>query len=179
MKSKMNALSLFHTLLILAGIVLGIVLISHEMSLLRIASIGLCVISLICGVYYTADGYQKASAFYYKACMIMFMLSSILLFIEEFVLNFVNTSTISIPAILSGITAICCYILAFGKDIGKKTSLYIGIAVFVLALTDILLPLALKQTINLTELFFYLVFHLNICLFIVAKYWDKAKRNTK
>lgn len=177
MNNKINALSLFHAMLILAGIVLGIVLISHEMSLLRIASIGLCIISLICGVYYTADGYQKASAFYYKACMIMFMLSSILLFLEEFVLNFINTSAVSIPAVLSGMIAICCYLLAFGKDTGKKTTISIGLVVFVLAVIDMLIPILSEGETNYFLVIFTLLYHLNICFFILAKYHDKEQRN--
>lgn len=142
------------------------------------------IIALIASITYFAMGYKKDAARYYK----LFMLLQAATFVVEYLVSSFIDNTEPASGVLIAFSLVLygnTLMLALAKDLGKKVT--IGIASFNLVVytavlvgslfDDYLTSVARTDTIILATTWFALA---GITLLMtIAKYVDKAKRNTK
>ncbi len=153
-------------------------------------SAGIAIITVIFAIIYMIKGYSKDAAFYYKAFMVLSAL-----FYQSLAISTVTSDDI-LPqtftfAIGFQIGANCLLfglflLLCFGKDIGKKTTNFIGILSLIVTVS-VFIVLAVKNPQSIdknilgllySRLFSRIVFVITAYLLIQFKYIDKDERGT-
>ena len=164
----------FNALLIVIAIILRAIIIPTAPTLIKIDAIA-CILALISGLVYCLNGYKKDVAKYYKAFMILYFVSNI----SSILMSILHASN-TILIIANVIIIICVAFLAFSKDLGEKKSN--SFALSVLAINAIKLiydivasPAAGTVRGGITSLILACI----LCMFVSAKYADKASRGAK
>ena len=141
------------------------------------------LIAMIPSFIYACNGYRKDVAVYYKAFMGLYSLNALISLISSI------ATTISVGGIYSSylsavshfIVLVGCLILIFAKDFGKQKSMITAFCILAAQLFSFVrmlvkfcdvLNIVLGASMNL-------IVAIVICLFVYAKYLDKAARGTK
>ena len=130
---------------------------------------------LAAGLYYLAFGYEKDSAIFYKAFMVLYALSNTIRLVF-----FVFRNAGFLPIAATAVTIIIVLVLAFAKDLGKKNS---WIAYGILVTAELLLApkfmvAGVDSSLVISKLSDLLI-AVTAGLMINGKYIDKDSRGTK
>ena len=130
-------------------------------------------LSLICGTVYAGKGYQKSAANFYKAFISLSGVADLALIITTLMSRGFNPDII-----LIGIRVILLFVLAFGKDLGKRNTWIIFGFVLVIDLVYgiAFVPRNYLVWLILADIFGKLIIDGTIGLAIRGKYADKDAR---
>ncbi|MBQ0026353.1 MAG: hypothetical protein KBS79_03170 [Lachnospiraceae bacterium] len=139
------------------------------------------ILAIVFGFLYMFGYYKKDAAKFYRRFMFLFSLSEFLLVVADLI----GTKAMGAGSNISGVlaTAVCVntFLLTFAKDLGRKTSIGLAISLLAVMLINSIRLLILYSSI----LSFVALAVMDIaiaciaCLFVLAKYADKAERGTK
>ena len=176
-----KAAAAFNSVLIGAALVLGVIALFNVVNIWFGIALAALMLALVSGFVYTIGGYKKASAVYYKIFMILFAVSIFFDLIGDLITTISMrlgsyTSDVILLIILIG-----AVILAFGKDLGKKTSVYITYAMLAVQIINsvrliVLHHLTFSSTV---KPIMSVVVVCIACMFVAFKYADKTARGTK
>ena len=169
--SNLKTVGYINAVLIIVAIVLRIVSLGGLPLHVLFDSV-LCIIALIFGLFYSLNGYKKDAAKYYKMFMYLYFASSVLSFLAP-LLKEKNVLFICINAII----VVLVFILAFIKDLGVNKSTCLSLMVLILNVIKLFFDVAEKVTIP--SGFANFVLACVLCVFVSAKYADKASRGAK
>ena len=163
----------FNAFLTVIAIVLRIFQIVSAPIYVKIEAV-ICIIALVFGLFYSLNGYKKDAAKYYKAFIYLYLISSLFALIGP-ILGERNILMI----ISRALVFIAVFVLAFIKDIGENKSSKLALAIFVINVATLCYGVTSKAIP-------FIVMHLGnvalsciLCVFISAKYTDKASRGAK
>ena len=164
----------FNATLIVIAIILRVIVIPTAPILIKIDSIA-CLLALISGLVYCLNGYKKDVAKYYKAFMILYLISNI----SSIAMSILHASNI-ILIIANAVIIICVAFLALGKDLGEKKSNSFALVVLAINAIKLIYNIVANPTVGtvrggITSLILACI----LCMFVSAKYADKASRGAK
>ena len=143
------------------------------------------IIALISGIVYLAHGYKKNAAAYYKAFMIILVVSQALFIYRQLIgIAPQDALTSNLVAIFNIIPLIMLTILATGKDLGKTKSYIVVAIIFACRLGIVILDFAVKGVFNTPSTIFSfrvsdILLAATAFFMVTGKYIDKAERGTK
>ena len=163
----------FNAFLTVIAIVLRIFQIVSAPIYVKIEAV-ICIIALVFGLFYSLNGYKKDAAKYYKAFIYLYLISSLFALIGP-ILGERNILMI----ISRALVFIAVFVLAFIKDLGENKSSKLALAIFVINVATLCYGVTSKAIS-------FIIMHLGnvmlsciLCVFISAKYADKASRGAK
>ena len=165
----------FNAALIVIAIIMKLVTFFNVPTLVKIDSV-LCVAALVFGLFYSLNGYKKDAAKYYKGFMYLYFASNIISLLVPLLAPMfekVNYFIVSINAII----LILAFILTFIKDLGVNKSTILSMLILLLNVIKLFYNVANKTTIQAG--FSNLILACILCVFVSAKYADKASRGAK
>lgn len=169
------------SILIVVAIVLRLIAITAVPTIIKIDAL-LCIVALLCGLLYTLNGYKKSVANYYKAFMYLYSISSILSLGSSLSFAIADLGKFGIIMIITNaVILISVLVLAFAKDFGEKKSSILSLLVLSLNVFKLLSDISIKglTTPIISAGFGNLILACVSCVFVSAKYVDKASRGTK
>ena len=169
----------FNTILIATAIIVQVYLlcIDIDMPTLPFAICVIVIIALAFGLFYAFYGYKKEAAKYYKAFMVLSLISYVVSAISHLP-YFANAKVRTFAAFARIIPLI---FLSFKKDFGKKNSVICASVVFICSLINLIgtiMKLNFAPVYILSSLNQVLLSAITI-IFVEAKYADKEARGTK
>lgn len=156
----------------------------NQYSMLNKIETIICCIALLYGVYYSLGGYKKNAASYYKAFMVMYLISSIFSLIsniekliQENILGFNLKTIIGFSSVL---IIICLFVLSFVKDLKKTKSTIISYLLLIINVVKLVFSLIYSNSIiyiasDVSNLLLAII----LCVFVSVKYIDKENRGTE
>ena len=168
-------------LVVVAAVLAGIVLFSGEYSIMRFISKVISLIAMIPCFVYACKGYKKDVAVYYKAFMGLFALSALITLITDIIDTVANSYPSYFSTVICAIVLIGYLILAFAKDFGKQKSMITAFCILgaqLISFVRMLVKFGGVTSIILSACL-NLIVSIVACLFVYAKYQDKAERGTK
>lgn len=139
------------------------------------------LIAMIPSFFYACNGYRKDFAVYYKAFMGLYSLSALITLASGLIICVTGNYPSYLSSVSNFIVLIGCVILTFVKNFGKQKSIITAFCILAAQLVSFIRMLVLY--INNLNIFLNasmnLVVAIVICLFVYAKYLDKAERGTK
>ena len=168
----------FNAVLIVIALVLRLATFVSIPTLGKIESI-ICIVALIYGLIYSLNGYKKDASKYYKIFMYLYLLSTVITLILTFFVAINELRKYGVLVIIANVIILMSLaILAFAKDLGEKKSN--GLALAVLAISIFKLCFVSTKTISHISIAFdNLMLACILCVFVSAKYADKASRGAK
>ena len=166
----------FNAFLTVIAIVLRIFQIVSAPIYVKIEAV-ICIIALVFGLFYSLNGYKKDAAKYYKAFIYLYLISSLFALIGPI---FAILGERNILMIISrALVFIAMLVLAFVKDLGENKSSKLALAIFVINVATLCYGVTSKAIP-------FIIMHLGnvalsciLCVFVSAKYTDKASRGAK
>ena len=191
MKSTVfKALTVINAVLILLGAVGCVYILTSNCGIYYSVSAIVELIALIFSVFYYLKGYQKNAAGDYRLYMLLYAFTYL---VENVAcaLDYDNIgveSKVSLTIVFSMLLYGNALILAIGKDLGKKLSYTlcgVNIFVYVLPLIGMAIPGLItfaNEAFEVSGVVLYaiwLILAFNTLVMTIAKYADKAARNTQ
>lgn len=183
-KNALYKVILIITLLLMIPCALASALIvvgQDTMTTLRISGTA-AIVTLLLGFYYVTRGYSKEQAWAFRSFMYCFALTMLMTVV------FVGGNTDSMPAIaLSTVMFGLICVIASGKDLGKKKSLWICALICVLGAAALIEGLIRNPVTEIgghgaavaVRTVSNLLLGILLLMMTVAKYIDKAARGSK
>ena len=180
---NIKKVGIFNSILLALSIILMIVYFFNiEYTLVYFIYDILCFASIISALIYATKGYKKDAAKYYKAFFFLYALYTLFSTVAAVYSTLTRDyEKVFTNEILLGLVAIDAFVLAFGKDLGKKKSIGFACAMLILQLISSFRVFILypdRITILITY-FVRIVIACIACTFVVAKYADKESRGAK
>lgn len=184
-KIKQNFLNAggFAILLIIIAMVFRIIDFSYK-SVFALSDSAVCIIALVCGLIYAFSGYVKASAAGYKLFMSLYAVSTLFSLANIYyeIVEHMTSAKMSggqiIILVVSALISVCVLLLATVKNLGKKKSFYLSYSVILLNIILFIRSLIITPDYIIVTLS-NLVIAGVMCIFVNAKYIDKASRGAK
>lgn len=173
LKENLKKAGYFNAGLIVVAIVLRLMNMFNTPALAIVDSI-VCIAALIFGLFYSLKGYKKDAAAYYKLFMYLLLVSS-LMSLSTIVVKF-NVLMLICDAII----LICVVALAVANNLGESKSNNCALIILICDLIKFFYVVAkIKDMPTIAGEFANLVLACVLCVFVSAKYTDKATRGTK
>lgn len=179
--NNLKTVGYINVVLIVIAIILRLIAITVVPTIIKIDAI-LCIAALACGLIYALNGYKKDAAKYYKTFMYLYLISSVLSLGTSLSLAIADLGNFGILMIISNIIiTISIFVLAFVKDFGEKKSNILSLLVLSLNILKLLSDISIKgiTTPIISAGFGNLILACILCVFVSAKYADKASRGAK
>ena len=174
--SNLKKVGYFNAVLIVVAIVLRIFQIVSMPIYVKIEAV-ICIIALLFGLFYCLSGYKKDAAKYYKAFMYLYLISSLFALIGP---AFSILGDRNILIIISRVLVfIAVFVLAFVKDLGENKSNKLALAILVINVVTLCFGVATKAIPFISMHLGNVVLACILCMFVSAKYADKASRGAK
>ena len=165
----------FNVVLIIAAIIAKLATIKKVSMLVNIDSI-VCIIALVFGLFYSLSGYKKDSAKYYKVFMYLYFASNILSLMVPLLAPKFETVNYFIASI-NAVILVLVFILTFINDLGVNKSTNLSMLILLLNIIKLFYDVSNKTTMQ--SGFSNLILACILCVFVSAKYADKASRGAK
>lgn len=181
MNSSKKTISYITILLVVVATVLaGIWLFIGNGKPLNIICRIVSLIAMVPSFIYACNGYKKDVAVYYKAFMSLYALSAAIMFATD-LKDTLSAGSSYFSTIICAIVLIDYLILAFAKDFGKQKSLAVAYCVLAAQLISFIRMLIKFSSIPgiVISACLNLIVSVVACLFVYAKYQDKAERGAK
>lgn len=178
---NIKKIGLFVAVLLLAALVLCFIRFFKPCAVpLRYVQDAVYILTVLAGFEYTFGGFKKNAAKSYKLFMLLACLECVLLLIYDMISSAGDGQQDSVSAVLEMANCVNIFILTFSKNLGKDSSVGLGCAVLGVTVVNSvrLLILYPDNFVVVSRAVMSLALSSLICLFILAKYADKAKRNT-
>ena len=139
------------------------------------------ILAVVFGFLYMFGYYKKDAAKFYQGFMFLFSLSTLLLIVYDLITTKVGGYGSGISGILSAFVCVDAFLLTFAKDLGRKTSIGLAISILVIKLISAVRVFILysNEFGVVTSGVMSIAIACIACLFVLAKYADKAERGTK
>ena len=176
--NNLKTVGYINAVLIIFALVLRLVSFASIPTFGKVESI-ICIIALIFGLIYSLNGYKKDASKYYKAFMYLYLLSTVITLILSLFVAINELRKYGILVVIANVVILISEtILAFAKDLGEKKSN--GLALAILAISIFKLCFVTTKTISHISIAFdNLILAIILCVFVSAKYADKASRGAK
>ena len=127
-----KTLRIVGAVLIVIAFALGVArLVSFSLGAIETASVILVLIALSCGAVYTAGGYKKNFALFYKIFMVLLAVSYAGTFADDLVSTLSpDGNGIFTGTVVFGIISAGAILLAVGKNLGKTVSMIVSCTLF-------------------------------------------------
>lgn len=164
----------FNAALIAIAIVLKAICIGIGTSLSKVDSI-ICILALMFGLLYSLNGYKKDAAKNYKAFMYLYFISN------AFALTAPLAIEVDALILVSNIIMfVLVFILTFIQNLGVKKSTNVSMVILIITIIKFLYAVVkLGDSLSIYSGFSSLALSCVLCVFVSAKYKDKASRGTK
>ena len=173
----------FNTALIIIAIVLRLISFVNSRAITKIDCI-VCIGALVYGLIYALNGYKKDAAKYYKTFMYLYLLSNTISFIIALTSAISEIGNLGVLMIVvNGIILLSVCSLTFIEDIGESKSNIFALSILLLNILKLVIDIAIIGTTITTPhtsaWFANIVLACVLCVFVSAKYADKASRGSK
>lgn len=187
---NMKAARIFNSILLIAAVVLCVLQLiqtySHSSgstaytlySVSQLLYYIVYILAVVFGFLYMFGYYKKDAAKFYRGFMFLFSLSTLLLIVYDLITTKVGGYGSGISGILSAVVCVDAFLLTFAKDLGRKTSIGLAISILVIKLFSAVRVFILYPDLLgvVTNGVMGIAIACIACLFVLAKYADKAER---
>lgn len=181
---NIRKISALNALLLLVALILRVSQYEKSANVVMKVDSVICIVAITFGVFYCVKDYRKYSAHNYKIFMILYFISTLISLVTNIYNGVINNALgfniLLFKIICLGVIAVCTFLLAFGLNLGKNLSFKLAVISLVFSVIKIVLDLITADlAAGIIPGISNLILSIILCVFVYAKYLDKAARGTK